>query len=398
MSSASHRSAGARRALTFIVALGVVSLLADVAYEGARSIIGPFLGTLGASATAVGVVAGLGEFIGYALRLVTGYATDRTKRYWSFTIAGYGINLLAVPLLALAQRWEVAALLVVLERAGKAVRTPARDAMLSHAAQAVGRGWGFGIHEALDQAGALVGPLVVAGVLVWGGGYRLAFAVLLVPALVALAVLTAASRRFPAPHTLESAAPRISTAGLSRAYWRYVVGAALLALGYADFALVAYHFATAELFQPRWIPLLYAMAMAVDAVAALVVGRAFDRAGMPAVIVGVLLSAGFAPLVFLGGARAAIGGMLLWGIGMGIHESTLRATVASVVSPGRRGAAYGIFGAVFGAAWFAGSALMGVLYDWSLVAVVVVSVGAQLLALPVLWQVGALPRGDGSSV
>ena len=146
----------------FIILLGVVSLLSDICYEGARSISGPFLGTLQASAMVVGVVAGLGEFIGYALRLGSGYLADRTGKYWPITFVGYALNLFAVPLLALAGRWEIAALLLLLERLGKAVRTPARDAMLSHAATQVGRGWGFGFHEAMDQIGAVSGPLMVA--------------------------------------------------------------------------------------------------------------------------------------------------------------------------------------------------------------------------------------------
>ncbi|MGH6852422.1 MAG: MFS transporter, partial [Methylocella sp.] len=141
-------------AIRFIVLLGVVSLFADMTYEGARSVTGPYLGVLGASAAIVGVVAGFGEFLGYALRLVSGYLSDRTGGYWLITIIGYGVNLLAVPLLALTGRWELAVLLIVGERAGKAIRTPARDAMLSHAGSQTGLGWSFGLHGALDQTGA----------------------------------------------------------------------------------------------------------------------------------------------------------------------------------------------------------------------------------------------------
>lgn len=152
-------------ALKFIVLLGVVSLFADATYEGARSINGPYLALLGASATTVGFVAGLGELIGYSLRLVSGYMSDRIGRYWAITLFGYTLNMLAVPALALAGRWEIAAMLMIAERIGKAIRTPARDAMLSHATREIGRGKGFGLHEALDQIGAVLGPLTVAGVL-----------------------------------------------------------------------------------------------------------------------------------------------------------------------------------------------------------------------------------------
>ena len=158
-------------ALKFVVLLGVVSLFADMTYEGARSITGPYLAILGASATAVGIVAGFGELIGYALRLVSGYISDRTGKYWTVTLFGYFINLLAVPLLALAGSWEVAAFLMITERMGKAIRNPSRDAMLSHATQSIGRGWGFGLHEAMDQIGAILGPLIVATVLYLNGGF-----------------------------------------------------------------------------------------------------------------------------------------------------------------------------------------------------------------------------------
>ena len=169
----------------FIILVGVVSLFSDMTYEGARSITGPFLGSLNASATVVGIVAGLGEFIGYALRLVSGYLTDRLGKYWAITFVGYALNLFVVPLLALAGSWELAAVLILMERMGKAIRTPARDAMLSHATTEVGRGWGFGFHEAMDQIGAMLGPLIVAAVLYFNGGYRAGFAYLLIPAILA---------------------------------------------------------------------------------------------------------------------------------------------------------------------------------------------------------------------
>jgi hypothetical protein len=185
--------------LRFVVLIGIVSLFADMTYEGARSVTGPYLGALGASGFVVGLVAGLGELIGYALRLVSGYVADRTARYWAVTLVGYALNMLAVPLLALAGHWETAAALMIAERVGKAIRTPARDAMLSHATREVGHGWGFGLHEAMDQAGAMIGPLAVAAALAAGWGYRAGFGVLLVPAVLALGVLLAAWRAYPRP-------------------------------------------------------------------------------------------------------------------------------------------------------------------------------------------------------
>ena len=370
------------RAWKFIILVGVVSLFSDMTYEGARSITGPFLGELKASALVVGVVAGLGEFLGYALRLGSGYLADRTGKYWPLTIWGYGLNLLAVPFLALVGSWPPAAGLIITERLGKAVRTPARDAMLSHATAAVGRGWGFGFHNAMDQTGAVLGPLLVAAVLAWHGGYRLGFALLLGPAILALLVLAWAARLFPHPHHLEAGPPLPAPQGLSRPFWFYATGAALLAAGYADFPLIAYHFHQEALFSSDQIPLLYAVAMGVDALGALALGRLFDRLGLGLLVAAPLFSAGFAPLVFLGGRGAAWGGMVLWGLGMGVQGSIMRAALAQMVPPWRRASAYGLFHTVFGLAWFLGSALMGLLYETSLVALVAFSVAAQLLALP----------------
>ncbi len=379
-------------ALRFVLLLGLVSLLADMTYEGARSITGPYLAVLGASATAVGIVAGLGELLGYGLRLASGYLADRTGRYWATTIAGYALNLLVVPALALAGRWELAALLMLLERTGKALRTPARDAMLSRATAYTGHGWGFGLHEAMDQAGALLGPLVVAGIVAWHGGYRAGFAVLLVPALLALATLLMARALYPRPQAAEPLTPDLHPEGLPPAFWVYLAGAALVAAGFADFPLVAFHFERAAVVRPDLIPLLYALAMGVDAVAALLFGRAFDRLGLSVLVFATALTAAFAPLVFLGGAGVALLGIALWGVGVGAHESIMRAAVAPMVAAGRRGTAYGLFNTGYGLAWFAGSALMGVLYDVSVGWLVAFCVVAQLAAVPILLATGRLHR------
>jgi MFS family permease len=382
------------RAFRFVLLIGLVSLLADVTYEGARSVIGPWLALLGAGAAAVSITAGLGELIGYALRLAFGYLADRTGRVWSFVLAGYAVNLLAVPMLALAGRWEVAAALILLERLGKAVRTPARDAMLSHATTQTGRGWGFGLHEALDQLGAMLGPLLVAAVYAWRGEYRTGFAVLLIPALLALAVLLLARASYPRPHDLEVRSGPLEAEGLPFVFWLYLGTVALVAAGYADFPLIAFHFLNTGSVPEVWIPILYSVAMGVDAVAALVLGRLFDRVGIGVVASATLLAAAFAPLVFLGGFTGALAGMTLWGIGMGSQESIVRAAVAGMVPAGRRGTAYGIFGAGWGFAWFAGSAVLGILYDVSLPALVAFSVACQLLSVPLLLRVARLDAID----
>ncbi|HAY21800.1 MAG TPA: MFS transporter [Desulfobacterales bacterium] len=369
----------------FVILLGVVSLLSDMTYEGARSINGPFLALLGAGATVVATVAGLGELIGYALRLLSGYLTDQTKRYWSITLVGYALNLFAVPLLALAGRWEIAAALMLTERLGKAIRNPARDAMLSHAASTMGRGWGFGLHEAMDQLGAIFGPLIVAIVLFFQvkGGYASGYAILLIPAILALLVLLTGRYLYPQPHQLEVKVLKVESTGLSRPFWLYIAAVALIGAGYADFPLVAYHFKREAVMTDTWIPLTYAVAMGTDAVAALILGYTYDRLGIKVMVGATLLSAFFAPLVFLGGFFGAMTGMVLWGIGMGAQESVMRAAIADMVPSPRRASAYGIFQTGYGLFWFLGSLLMGLLYDNFLIYLIIFSVASQLLALPI---------------
>jgi MFS family permease len=387
------RGLGQGTALRFVIMFGVVSLFADMTYEGGRSVAGPFLSHLGASGTVVGFVAGLGELLGYGLRLVSGRLSDRTGRYWAIALVGYSINLLAVPALALAGRWEIAALLLMLERTGKAIRNPARDAMLSYATHATGRGFGFGLHEAMDQTGALIGPLIVAAMLHRTGRYQNAFVALLLPAVLSLGALLTARRLYPRPRDLEPASARLGRAGVPPRFWLYLAGAGLIAVGYADFALIAFHFTQASLVPQTWTPLLYSMAMGMAAVAALAAGRLFDRVGIPVIIGAVVIATGFAPLVFLGGRTAAIVGMALWGVGMGAQDSIVRAAVAEMVPGDRRGAAFGLFDTGYGVSWFLGSALMGILYDRSVTAVVAFSVAAQLASIPVLLLVAKRGRG-----
>ena len=242
MSPAYIKDISKNKALKFVLLIGVVSLFADMTYEAARSITGPYLAFLGANAAIVGFVSGFGEFIGYALRLLSGYWADRTGKYWTITLIGYACNLLAVPLLALAGHWWVAALLIIIERMGKAIRVPPRDAMLSHAGQKMGMGWVFGVHEALDRAGATLGPLIIALVLYCKGGYQTSFAILLIPALMALTVLGIARKLYPHPQSLEIEQDTIKAKGMDSSYWIYLAGASLIAAGYADFPLIAYHF------------------------------------------------------------------------------------------------------------------------------------------------------------
>jgi len=369
-------------ALKFIILMGIVSLFADMTYEGARSITGPYLAILGASAVTVGFVAGLGELIGYMLRFLSGYLTDRTRNYWIITMSGYLITMVAVPLLALAGSWELAAILIIAERMGKGLRTPSRDVMLSHACSQVGHGVGFGLHEALDQIGAVLGPLIVAAVLFYHGSYQIGFAFLLLPAILAILVLLISRFLYPNPHNLEVEVPQLDAKGFKRAYWLYVIAASLIAAGFADFALIAYHFQKTALISSSLIPTFYAVAMGVDAIAALLFGKLFDKVGLSIMIVVALLSSLFAPLVFLGDSYMAFLGIGLWGISMGAQESIMRSSVAVMSTVKRRGSAYGVFNTIYGVSWFFGSLLIGILYNFSIIYVVIFSVLIQLISIP----------------
>lgn len=376
-----------KNALKFIVLLGLVSLFADITYEGARSIIGPYLSILGASGSVVGVIVGLGELIGYGIRAVSGYISDKTRQYWALTFVGYILNLMAVPLLALANHWQMAAFLIILERFGKAIRVPARDALLSYATKQTGRGWGFGIHEALDQIGGILGPLVIALILFLKQSYQLAFAFLAIPAVMALIVLLITRMSYPRPQEMEKQAFSLQTKGLTRQYWVYVLAVGFVAAGYADFALIAYHFQKASILTPIWVAFFYSIAMGVDGIAALIMGRLFDIRGISILVIITALASLFAPFVFLGGFYAALIGMILWGIGMGSQESIMRAIVATLVPVNKRGTAYGMLNLIFGVFWAVGSALIGLFYDISLLYVVTFSMLAQLASLPLFLSI-----------
>ena len=282
------------RAAKFIIILGIVSLFADMTYEGARGITGPFMAFLGASAFMVGFAAGFGELSGYIIRFLSGYISDRTGRYWFITFAGYLINLIAVPLLAFAGNWQAAVLLIIMERVGKGLRTPPRDAILSYASSGMGHGTGFGIHEALDQIGAVAGPLIVFIVLALGGGFREGFLILAVPAVMALSVLTAGYLLFPRPGELETSTG-IDYTSFRGSYWIYMLAVCFIALGYADFPLVGYHLGVSGVMGPSMIPVLYSLAMLTDAVSALIFGRYFDRYGFRVMALAVLISMLYGP-------------------------------------------------------------------------------------------------------
>ncbi|WP_438490071.1 MFS transporter [Streptomyces sp. S186] len=383
----------------FVLAFGTVSLLADFVYEGARSITGPLLAHLGATATVIGVITGIGEAAALVLRLASGPLADRTRRFWAWTIAGYALTVTAVPVLGLASVLWVACALVLAERVGKAVRSPAKDSLLSHVTAATGRGRGFAAHEAMDQIGAVIGPLVVAAVLATTGNhYGPALGVLAAPGVLVLGLVVWLRWRVPDPTAYETTplgtptpepptaahVPKARRARLPRAYWIYATFTAATLTGFATFGVLSFHLVTRHLLTPAAVPLVYAAAMAAAALAALATGWAYDHDGTKVLIALPLLAAAVPALAFTNTLTLTVLGALAWGAATGVQESTLRATVADLVAPGRRATAYGLFAAIMGAAAAAGGALAGTLYEVSIPALITVTAAVQAAALLLL--------------
>lgn len=393
-----------RAALSFIVLMGVVSLFSDMTHEGGKSILGAYLSLTGASAAAVGFVSGFGELIGYSLRCATGRLADRTKRYWLLTILGYAVDLLAVPALALVPEngWLWAAALIVVERAGKAVKKPAKDTLLSFAAAQNGVGRSFALQELLDQLGAFLGPVALFAVMYFKGSgdsfadYRRCFALLAAPALVTLGLLLAARCLFPRPEKFEPDTKKAAVGNFAfgKKFTLYIAGISLFALGFMDFTMISMHVSRRGLMSPGGLPLLYAAAMGVDAGAALVFGWLYDRWGMKALALSALLTAPFSALIFLlPGGGALYAGAALWGVGMGAQESILKAAVATLVPKERRSSGYGSFQTAFGVCLFAGGWLMGCLYDRSPAGMALFSMSAELGAAALFWRTSRPERG-----
>ncbi|MFN4319540.1 MAG: MFS transporter [Aquificaceae bacterium] len=367
------------RAYRFIFLMGFVSLLSDFTYEGAKGIIGPYLAYLGASALAVGLISGLAELAGYWIRLLSGILSDKFKSYWLFTLWGYALNLFSVPLLAFVKSWPMAGLLVFLERFGKGLRTPSRDALLSRATSRVGHGKGFGLHEFLDQVGAVLGPLVVGLLLFLGLGYRGSFLFLFIPAFLALSLLFLAKKVYK--DSVEDESFQHGSFPLPREFYVYILSACLVALAFLPFPLMGFHL-TKEGFEGWKVSVLFALAMSLDAIFALLFGLLFDKIGFSALALGLSFGIFTAPLLFV--AKKPLLALVLWGASLGVQESIMRSAVAKLSPEKGRAKAYGLFHFFFGLFAFFGASLMGYLYETSLTALVFYSVILQLIAVAIL--------------
>lgn len=406
----------------FIVSFGLVSMFMDIVYQGALAVQGPLLASFGATALIVGIVSGLGEATALAGRLFSGPLADRTGRYWTFAIAGYAATALAVPAMGFVGSLLGVSLLVIFERFGKSLRTPSRDAMLSHAASAVGRGKGFALHEVMDQIGAMGGPLIVAALLsLTGNDYRVALGALVIPGLIAIAVLLMLRHRAPDPRMFEAEAPEAHGEGkpacdtvksgeasaaaetkdaggtapakngaktrepLPRLFWIYSFACGIMLAGVATFGVLSYHMVSTGMLDDAAVPLLYAVAMGVDAIFAALTGVLFDKFGPKTLLVLPVVCAAIPFFSYAGSVPLVIVGVTLWGAALGIQESTMRAAVAGMIPAHKRATAYGMFSVTVGIGGLIGGIVAGGLYDVSIplligYAVVVEAVAFVLLA------------------
>ena len=380
----SRYAALAASAFAFVVVMGIVNLFADITYEGGASINGPFMASLGAGAAAISIVAGLGEFLGYSLRAVSGWAADKSGKYWAVTFVGYIINLFAVPAMAFAGNWYVAGALILTERIGRAIRKPTVGAMLSYSTGALGRGWVYGLNSALDETGATLGPIILAIALSRGLGYRTGYTLLFASAALAIAALVVARVIFPVPSRLEKESDRRAMpAGFTPAFWLFMLAASCFGAGLMSFEFISFHLASTHVVSLTWIPLFLAISTGVGVFVNLALGKLYDRVGLAVVLVAVFVSSLFAPLVFLGGFGAALAGLVLWGVGYATQDTLLKAVLAGMLPEGKRNLAFGLFYTGYGTGWLVGSIATGLLYRVSIPAVIAFAMIVQLGSIPI---------------
>ena len=390
-----------RKAILLILIFGVISLLGDIIYEGARSVNGPYLNVLGASAAIVGLVVGVGELLGYAIRLFSGYFSDIRKAHWFFTIFGYSL-LISVPLMALSSFWQFAAIFIILERIGKGLRSPAKDTILSYATKQVGTGFGFGITEFLDQIGATIGPLIFTFIFMVIGSanktmadYQLGYSYFWFPFVVLMIVLFVAYFKVKTPEKLEKIDVKLTEPKkFSKLFWLYSIFTFVTTIGFINFAIIGYHFSVNRIISDTQIPFFYAIAMMIDAIFGVIIGRFYDslkskhnneRAGLFFLITIPILTSSLLPLIFSFNIVLILIGVFFWGVVMGSHETIMKATIADITPITKRGTGYGIFNIIYGLALFVGSTLAGYLYEISILLMITVLIFIEIASIPLFF-------------
>lgn len=384
-----------KRAFQLILLLGIISLLGDIIYEGGKSVHGQYLKLLGVGAVKVGFIVGFGEFLGYFFRLISGFFAEKTKSYWLLTILGYSL-LLSIPLISLTDLWQIVAFLIILERIGKGIRTPARDTIASFAAKKIGTGFGFGLAEFLDQIGALIGPLIFTFVF-FGiisnqnilSIYQRGYSFFWIPFLLLMIVLFYTYFKFKKFEELEK---KIETKkeekGFPINFQLYVLFVFLTTFGFLNFPLIGFHLKNFNILSDAKIPFLYTLAMAIDAVIALLVGKLYDRLRMKNLYFLLLIpifSAALPFLIFSNKLFLIFIGIFLFGFVLGVQETILKAVVADITPIEKRASAYGMFNFSFGLAFFTGSTLAGSLYEYSILSLTITLLSIELFSILVFY-------------
>ncbi|MFN4219890.1 MAG: MFS transporter [bacterium] len=372
-----------------LLTLSSVALFSDIVYEGSRSIASPFMYSKEASIIFVSFIAGLGEFINYFFRILFGYLADKTKKYWSFLITGYILTAFSVPLLAFANNYTTVGLLLLTERLGKAIRSPSKDTIISYIGHKYGQGFTFGIHELIDQAGAIIAPLIIGMILIFSNNnYKTAFLFLTIPGIISLILLFFAKLKFSKIIDNEIIENKKKENNKktnflkNKNFWIYILGMSLFGFGFTNFFLISYHYKSLNIFEPSGIAFLYSIAMLFDGLFAIIIGKLFDNFGIKILILCIFLSLLSTPLLFLSAWNwvivVAIG---LWGIGVAMQESVMKSYISNITSVDERATAFGIFNSIYGISNLVGAAILGYFYKFSVINMILFSVFLQLLGI-----------------
>ena len=367
----------AQAAMSFIVLMAIVSLFNDMTFEGAASVLGAYETLLGMPTIWLTAISGAGALLGCSLRMLFGYFSDKTGKYWPFVLIGYGVDMISVPLLALVPEngWALAVVFILSEKLGKAIKKPAKSALVSFAAKQKGEGKSFALGEALDQIGACTGPLIVTAAFAFTSSeaslrqYHVAFLFLGVPALACLGLLIAARIRYPKPEDFERSERKegIGKFKMSPAFLVFCLGGAIFAMGFMDsFSLLNKDILLKGVIGESSLPLLYSYAMFIDALSALFFGFLYDKIGFFSLAIATALSAPYGFLVFGASSLWVIFlGLTSWGIGIGACESVLLSGIASLSNKENRARSYGFFELCYGLSAFGFSFLIAYLYEKS---------------------------------